>query len=163
MTIVPAVVRGETVKVRDLPDRLRAVGYEPATVAALWSTVAKLQTLGAVTTERGVMHVVSGYVTGTIKDGRIWGDPSIFQPQEIAHHRREAILQLMAKYQPVLRAELVDALEKTEWVRAPKVVSLIKADLEQMAKAGLVERTETEPYVYYWSLVQKGQGHLRLA
>lgn len=135
------------------------------TYSAMFAVLRKLKDAKVVTLENGVAAPAadSPRPASIAQDGRVWGPPEAFQPQELAAHRREAIVEILKANGASTRAEIVEALKRTPWVRARLDPSLIKVDLDVLAKQGSVEREESTP-VLRWKLVsQPEQAQLRLA
>jgi hypothetical protein len=67
---------------------------------------------------------------GVIHEGRIWGPPKIFGKQEIAAHRREAVLHVLANFPTGLQiVQIVEQLKGCSWVHAPVNKDLLKGDM----------------------------------
>ena len=78
---------------------------------------------------------------GIICDGYLWGPKGIFDKQEIAAHRREAILQILRAFPSGLQTvQFVDQLRATPWVHAPASKDLVKADMELLEGYGKVRK-----------------------
>jgi hypothetical protein len=71
----------------------------------------------------------------------LWGPPSVFQKQEIAAHRREAIILVLERYPSGLQiVQIVDELRRLGWVKAPINKDLVKDDVQKLAEAGKIRR-----------------------
>jgi hypothetical protein len=78
---------------------------------------------------------------GVIHDGRLWGLPTIFGKQEIAAHRREAILHILKHFPTGLQTvQLVEQLQSCSWVHAPVNKDLLKADMQILLEDRKVRR-----------------------
>ncbi len=78
---------------------------------------------------------------GVLHAGMLWGPPEIFQKTELAAHRREAILHLLAAQPSGLQiVQIVEQLLGCPWVHAPVNKDLLKADMEELRKDGKVRR-----------------------
>ena len=78
---------------------------------------------------------------GIIRDGLLWGPPAIFSKQELAAHRRDAILHVLKHYPSGLQTvQIVEQLHNCSWVQAPINKDLLKADLEVLDTAKKVKR-----------------------
>lgn len=78
---------------------------------------------------------------GIIKEGLLWGPPTIFGKQELAAHRRDAILHVLKLNSAGLQTtQIVEQLHGCSWVQAPVNKDLLKADLEVLVEAGKVRR-----------------------
>lgn len=78
---------------------------------------------------------------GIIRDGLLWGSPAIFSKQELAAHRRDAILHVLRFFPSGLQTvQIVEQLHNCSWVQAPINKDLLKADLEVLADAKKVRR-----------------------
>jgi hypothetical protein len=78
---------------------------------------------------------------GIMKDGALWGPPSIFGKYELAAHRREAILYLLEHHETGLElVQIVEELRKCSWVHAPTNKDLVKGDIEILDSDGAIRR-----------------------
>lgn len=80
---------------------------------------------------------------GIIKDSYIWGPPSVFQMQEQASFRRNAIIHLLRQNPVGLQVmQIVVQLRQTDLVRQPIPVSksLVKVDMEVLENDGRARR-----------------------
>lgn len=78
---------------------------------------------------------------GIISDGYLWGPKGIFDKQELAAHRREAILYILKAFQSGLQTvQIVDQLRSTKWVNAPASKDLVKSDMELLEAHNKVRR-----------------------
>lgn len=76
-----------------------------------------------------------------IDNGYLWGPPSVFQKQEVAAHRREAIQRILENYPSGLQiVQIVDELKRLPWVKAPVNKDLLKEDMAAMQKDGTARR-----------------------
>lgn len=77
-----------------------------------------------------------------VLDGEfLWGPPGIFQKQEIAAHRREAIILILERYQSGLQiVQIVDELRRLGWVKAPINKDLVKEDVQRLSEIGKIRR-----------------------
>jgi len=76
-----------------------------------------------------------------LHDGYIWGPPEIFTTQELAVHRREAILHLLRFYRAGLQtSQIIELLQKCAWVHAPVNKELVQDDVQLLSKAEKIRR-----------------------
>jgi hypothetical protein len=76
-----------------------------------------------------------------LEDSVAWGDPSVFDKQEVAAHRRLGILHVLKAHGYGLQVvQLVRTLSECEWIKAPVTKDLVKVDLQELQKAGFVRR-----------------------
>lgn len=76
-----------------------------------------------------------------IYQGFLWGPASLFNKQELAAHRRAAILHLLGQSDSGLQAmQLIGAMRKCSWIQAPINKDLVKGDLEVMLRDRLIRR-----------------------
>jgi hypothetical protein len=76
-----------------------------------------------------------------IDDGYLWGPRDVFDKQDLAAHRREAILHILGILPGGLQTvQIVEMLRRTEWVHAPASKDLVKADMEQLEADNKVKR-----------------------
>lgn len=72
---------------------------------------------------------------------RVWGPPEIFSKQELASHRRDGILHILAHFQTGLQTvQILGELKKCSWVQAPINKDLVKEDMEFLQSKGLVRK-----------------------
>lgn len=78
---------------------------------------------------------------GVIKDGFLWGPPSVFGKYELAGHRRESIIYLLEQHETGLElVQIVEELRKCPWVHAPINKDLVKEDIHILDKDGTLRR-----------------------
>ena len=78
---------------------------------------------------------------GILADGRLWWSPTSFTAQDLAAHRREAILYILSAFPTGLQTvQIVEQLKKCRWVSAPVNKDLLKADMEELQSGGKVRR-----------------------
>jgi hypothetical protein len=79
---------------------------------------------------------------GVITDGYFWGPVEIFEKQELAAHRREAILYILKNYfrGGLQVVQFVEILRGLNWMKAPASKDLLKADMEILQSEGIVRR-----------------------
>ena len=71
----------------------------------------------------------------------VWGPASVFDPHDLALHRRDAIVHLLMCNKAGLQiVQLVDQLRGCSWVRASFSKDLLKADMEVLARDGRVKK-----------------------
>jgi len=85
--------------------------------------------------------IIDSAKAGILHGGMIWGPPDIFEKTEVAAHRREAILHLLACQPSGLQiTQLVEQLSGCSWVHAPVSKDLLKADMDVLKQGDLVRR-----------------------
>ena len=78
---------------------------------------------------------------GLLDSGYLWGPKEMFDKQELAAHRREAILQILRSMPGGLQTvQIVQMLRMTEWVHAPASKDLVKGDMELLEAHHKVRR-----------------------
>lgn len=78
---------------------------------------------------------------GIISDAYLWGPVEIFEKQELAAHRREAIIHILQCFPSGLQTvQLVEQLKGCNWMRAPVSKDLVKADMEILQKEAKARR-----------------------
>jgi hypothetical protein len=81
---------------------------------------------------------------GLISGGLFWGPPELFTKQELAAHRRDAILHVLSFFQSGLQqTQLAEQLRKCPWVRAPVNKELVQDDIEILRSEGKIRRRGT--------------------
>ncbi len=65
----------------------------------------------------------------------------MFMKQELAARRREAVLHILKLFPSGLQnLQIVEQLETCAWLKTPLNKDLMKADIEELKKAGRVKR-----------------------
>ena len=73
--------------------------------------------------------------------GYLWGPRTVFDKQDLAAHRREAILHVLECFSSGLQVvQIVEQLKATTWVQAPVSKDLLKADMEILENDRRVRR-----------------------
>jgi hypothetical protein len=76
-----------------------------------------------------------------LQDGRLWGPPDIFVKQEVAAHRREAILHILTHFPTGLQiVQIVEQLKNCTWLHAPTNKDLVKMDMQALQELQKVRR-----------------------
>ena len=130
----------------DAPVRPKDLFAQITTVlpGALNGTIANIGTrLGGEVIERGNegWRLLKPEMAGIIHDGLLWAPPSVLSKQELAAHRRDAILHILKHFPTGLQTvQLVEQLSNCPWVHAPVNKDLLKADMEVMDSERKVRR-----------------------
>jgi len=112
----------------------------------------RLSKEGIITRTDGGWKLLKPDQAGIIHEGRLWGPSSIFEKQEIAAHRREAILHILKHFPGGLQiVQLVEQLQACSWVHAPINKDLLKADMQILAGGKKVRRVGN---TRKWTLAQ---------
>ena len=89
----------------------------------------------------GLWALISPEKGAVLYQGRLWGDPGIFDKYELASHRREAILHVLRHFTGGLQnLQILEQLKTLSWLHAPLTKDLIKEDMTALAKDRLVRR-----------------------
>ncbi len=79
--------------------------------------------------------------------GYVWGPETIFTKQELASHRRDAILYTLSFFPTGLQTvQIVDELRKCSWVHAPINKDLVKDDMAILASQRKVRRGSSKKW-----------------
>lgn len=71
----------------------------------------------------------------------IWGPPSIFSSQEVAAHRRHAILHVLRQFPGGLQVvQIVEQLKSASWVKAPVNKDALKTDIKVLVSGGKIRQ-----------------------
>jgi hypothetical protein len=77
-----------------------------------------------------------------LSDGIIWALPAMFSMQELAVHRREAVLHLIRTVRAGLQtSQIIEHLQNCSWVHAPVSKELVQDDVEYWFKKGKIKRS----------------------
>lgn len=76
-----------------------------------------------------------------LTDDLLWGPKEVFAKQDIAAHRREAIIHILRMDKSGLQTvQLVAKLNSCPWIKAPVNKDLVKADMQVLEKIGKVRQ-----------------------
>jgi hypothetical protein len=83
----------------------------------------------------------------------VWGASDFFSKQELAAHRRDAILHVLGIYPTGQQiSQLIEMLKNCAWLKAPVNKELVQDDIEILRKDGKVKRRGN---TRKWELVDK--------
>jgi Fe2+ or Zn2+ uptake regulation protein len=90
------------------------------------------------------------------EEGTVWGPESMFQAQEKAAHRREAILYILERYETGLMVvQLVEQLKNCSWMKALANKDLVKQDVKKLFGDGKIRKVGN---TQKWVLVTAEKG-----
>jgi len=147
LTLVHESENGMTA--RELQEKMRELGVEVSlgTIANIGTRATENEYI--IRDEDGRWMLLQPERAGVIRDGRIWGTPSIFQVQEAAQYRRHAIVHLL-KENPVglQQSQIIAQLRQQELVPAsiPVNKALVKADMEALEGTRARRRGNTKKW-----------------
>jgi hypothetical protein len=94
-------------------------------------------------------------IAGVVSGDFLWARPSTLSKQDVAAHRRDAILHLLSQFPSGLQVvQIVEQLRLCPWVQAPSSKDLLKADMEVLESRGLVRQRGNSRK---WELVPAGE------
>ena len=126
---------------KELYRRIIPLGIE-ASLGTVSNAAVRLESHGIVT--RGDdqrWKLAKPEMAGVIGEGYVWGAADSFTMQELAAHRRQAILQLLgANHGGLQLVQLTEELRRLGWVRAPINKDLLKGDMDWLLGKHKVRR-----------------------
>ena len=164
ITIIPAVLRdsSEAVPVADLRQTLRSLGVS-ASEGSIDNIGTKLDKAQIIWRSAAGWRLREPNRAAIVSGGRLHGPPEVFQPPELAAHRREAGLAYFEQYGTLSRSQLIRLLQDSDWVVATINLFLVKADLAALQSEKRIRRSKPDdPRNWDWELAKK-KGQLRLA
>jgi hypothetical protein len=134
-------MNGGTVRVREIVDFVSAILPE-----IVKGTIANIGTRfvadGTVSRGDEGWVLLKREAAGVIVGDRYWAPSSVMQKQELATHRREAILHTLQTYKSGLQTvQIVERLREFEWVKAPVNKDLLKGDMDVLVVEGKVRHS----------------------
>ena len=99
--------------------------------------------LGDTVIERGAngWSLMNASMAPLMHDGYLWGPPTLFSKQDLAAHRREALLYVLGHFPTGLQVvQILDQLKRLGWLKAPVNKDLVKEDMLALANEGKVRR-----------------------
>lgn len=121
---------------------------------SLYATLKRLRDARIVQMDHGRLDLVNPELHLELRDGNVVGPHDLFQPLDLATHRRHAEVLAIKANGPMLRSEMMAVLQQAPWVHAPIGDSLIKNDMEVLSAANVVRRATTSARnEFRWELV----------
>ena len=143
VTLVRALLRVATapLKSKELYEQANAMGIN-VSLGTISNAAVRLETQQIIRRDDdGAWLIAKPDQAGVILEEHMWGPQSIFTAQELAAHRREAVLQILGKWPGGLQmVQLTEHLRQLEWLRAPVNKDLVKADLDRLQGENRVRR-----------------------
>jgi len=107
----------------------------------IYNLGARLDTAKVITRTDGTWELIDLEKAPVLHENLIWAPSTIFNKQELAAHRREAIIHILRIYKAGLQtSQIIEALQNCPWVRAPVNKELVQDDVELLSKAGKIKR-----------------------
>ena len=142
ITLIKALLRGsDGLRSKELYEQITPLGIE-ASLGTVSNAAVRLESHGIVTREDDQRwKLVKPELSGVISEGYVWGPADSFTMQELAAHRRQAILQLLgANHGGIQLVPLTEELRKLGWVKAPISKDLLKGDMDWLLARNKVRR-----------------------
>jgi hypothetical protein len=138
---------GAPMRARDLTAKVTAI--DPAVLSGTIANAGtRLQAEGLIDRGDDGWKLLKQEHAGLISGGRLWGLPTIFGKQELAAHRREAILHVLKHFPTGLQTvQIVEQLHGCTWMRAPANKDLLKADLQLFAQEKKIRRGSSKKWL----------------
>jgi len=129
----------EPIKAKALANRVTSIS--PNIVGgSIYNLLRRLEDGGDVTSDTNGWILANQDAAGLLSGEYIWAPPSRFTKQDLAAHRREAIVHILRNESSMQIMEIVERLHQWEWVKAPVNKDLLKADMQVLEEQGLVRR-----------------------
>jgi hypothetical protein len=146
ITVVPAILQDRTAGLR-ATELLAKVAEVLPTVpgGSVVNTLSRLKSVGVIDKANGGGWIIKKpEAAAVLYDGMLWGPRSAFQKQEVASHRRDAILYLLGHFSSGLQiVQLVEVLGECDWLHAPVNKDLIKDDMNALLNQRKIRRRGT--------------------
>jgi hypothetical protein len=144
ITVVPAVLQGKkaAVRAKDLVEKVTQL-LPAVSGGSVANTLSKLKVAGIIDRdEAGAGWVLKQpKAAALVHDGKLWGPATVFQKTEVASHRREAILHVLGRFTSGLQIlQLVEHLQRCDWLHAPLNKDLVKEDLKVLSVKRKIRR-----------------------
>lgn len=143
VTLIKALLRrNDGLRSKELYEQIAALEIE-ASLGTVSNAAVRLESHGIIVrdVDSQAWKLVKPEMAGVIGDGYVWGPPDSFTMQELAAHRRQAILQLLgANHGGLQLVQLTEELRKLGWVRAPINKDLLKGDMDWLLGKHKVRR-----------------------
>lgn len=139
MTAIPAVLRDESQPLRARDVVTKVVQLLPkASAGSVANLFSKLDGK-VIRREQDGWVLINREKAPIVYDGRLWGTSDVFQQTEIAAYRRDIIVHVLRQFDSGLQiVQIVDQLQRLEWLQAPFNKDLVKADMQALQVDGRV-------------------------
>jgi hypothetical protein len=102
----------------------------------------RLSTDKTITRDDGYWVLLKSDAAGLVVGDRYWAPASILMKQEMAAHRREAIIHILQTFKSGLQTvQIVERLREFVWVKAPVNKDLLKGDMDVLVGEGKVRHS----------------------
>lgn len=157
--LIPAIMENANEPLRAVDIVKLVVGALNGTVApgSVYNAVARLKQQEVIEkNEDGVWQLLQPEMAGVIYQGFVWGPAKVFLKEELAAHRREAILHILSYFSAGLElVQIVEQLQNCRWMKAPANKDLLKADIQVLEADRKIKR---RGHTRKWELVPTEKG-----
>lgn len=144
-TVVLGLLRevGVPLPVKQVVTAVRATGCE-ANDGSIANIGTRLASQGVITRSDSGWSLVDKEKAPILNGKYAWGTADMFMKQEVAARRRDAILHMLKLFPAGLMSlQIVEQLEGCAWLKTPLSKDLVKMDMEDLKRDGLVRRSGT--------------------
>jgi hypothetical protein len=126
---------GGTLAVKDLIEEFEA-RLENVNRGTVYNVGPRLDTAGIITRSDGVWELIKPENAPILHENLIWAPASVFNKQELAAHRRDAIIHVLRTFRAGLQtSQIIEVLQNCPWVHAPVNKELVQDDVQILSKA----------------------------
>lgn len=142
-TFVLGVLRDadEPMSAKEITDAARARGLTVST-GSVANVGTRFEAKGWIERIKGQGWLLTdGSVAPVLSGDYAWGPSEIFTRQELAARRREMILYVLDHFPEGLQnLQILARLESCDWLGTPVTKDLVKADMDELQREGMVRR-----------------------
>lgn len=142
-TAIPAILRQNgALPVKSIVGEFARLGVK-ASAGSIANAGTRLETQGVIRRDKSAgWHLVNPSQAPILNGLHVWGPRDGFTKQELASRRREAIQHLLSQVSGGLQVlQILEFLKRADWLGTPLSKDLIKVDMEELQRDGLVRRT----------------------
>ncbi len=130
---------GHPIRARELSDLVTEI-LPNAASGSIYNLINRLESDGLITETPEGWRLNDKDNAAILSSGFLWAPPQRLSKQDLAAHRREAIIHLLHKERYLQVMEIVSRLRAWKWVKAPINKDLLKADMAVLEEKGLARR-----------------------
>jgi hypothetical protein len=151
-TVALAILRDEEgpIKAKNLAEKVHAI-LPYAVGGSIYNLLNRLKEQGDVTQGEDGWRLENQSSAGVLSQSYLWAPIRILSKQDIAAHRREAIIHVLRRKHNLPVMDLVRELLEWKWVKAPANKDLLKLDMAVLKEEGKVRRVGNSRN---WELVE---------
>ena len=140
-TLVRAVLRDGPQPVRTLVARVTELRGSDVNAGVIANIGTRLAESNEITRDKGQWALANPDAAPILLEGNVWGSKDMFEPYDLAEHRRNCIVHVLKAHPDGLQIISINRLlERCDWVHAPLSKDVVKTDMGTLHDEGRAKR-----------------------